>query len=509
MSSLPRGLLLLLTLASVLVLGACAALNSDPAEGPSAETGEAGDAGVPAAVPEPAPADGSGDPAPAEQPPAGQAPPAAASDGGGADPAEPDNHIFTLNECLVRALRRNPALRSAALDVEAARLAKEQAFTSFLPSLSLTYSYTRLDEDPYSSGLTIPGLVTLPPSQAGDRDNYELTGTITQPLFTGFASTSQYRLAQLGLNVAEIARDQAAMDMVLRVKQAYFGMLEAKKSLEVAEQSVKQLEAHLEMTKSFFDVGLVPKNQVLQAEVQLAQSVQQKTLAEHGLMYARSALNTLMQRPMDAPLEVEDVLVHKPLGKSLEECLAAAQVRRPEILATQRQIRMKEYGIMLAKSGHYPTVSLMYNKVKKGDTWEVEGGRYHEGDSWNFMALATWRLWEWGRTDKEVQKKEAEHRQARSTLVQVQDAVQLEVKQAYLNLQAAEKNITVGKKAVEQAEENFRMAQERYKEQVAPATDVIDAETLLTHARTNYYRALYDYNLAVAVLERAMGLRYP
>ncbi|MCD6298013.1 MAG: TolC family protein, partial [Deltaproteobacteria bacterium] len=67
------------------------------------------------------------------------------------------------------------------------------------------------------------------------------------------------------------------------------------------------------------------------------------------------------------------------------------------------------------------------------------------------------------------------------------------------------KNIPTTSKAVEQAEENLRVSEERYKAQVTTSTEVLDAQTLLTEGRMNYYRALYDHNLAKARLRRAIG----
>ena len=90
----------------------------------------------------------------------------------------------------------------------------------------------------------------------------------------------------------------------------------------------------------------------------------------------------------------------------------------------------------------------------------------------------------------------------------MKDMVTLEVKKAYLYIQDSEKNIVVAEKAIEQAEENFRINEERYKEQIATSTEVLDAQTLLTQARTNYYNTLNVYNIAKAKLERAMGIIY-
>jgi outer membrane protein TolC len=99
--------------------------------------------------------------------------------------------------------------------------------------------------------------------------------------------------------------------------------------------------------------------------------------------------------------------------------------------------------------------------------------------------------------------------QAEDSKNQIIDSITLEVRDAYLNMILAEKNTRTAETAIEQAEENLRMFEERYKYQVATQTDVIIAVTFLAQARTNYYGALSDFNIAKAQLERAMGRMYP
>ncbi|MEW6266725.1 MAG: TolC family protein [Thermodesulfobacteriota bacterium] len=425
--------------------------------------------------------------------------------------AEPPGRMLTLEECLKIALEKSPAVASADKTVEGAEWGKKKARSEFLPKLSAQYSYTRLDEEPKSSGYTlnIPGLpaVTIPSKKAGTLDNYQFTFSVTQPLFTGFALLSQYELAKLGLDAAEIGREQSKMDLALQVKQAYFGVLQALKSLEVAGKSVEQLEAHLKVARSFFDVGMVPKNQVLQAEVKLAEAVQKRTVAENQVRYTQAALNTLLRRGLEDPLQVQDILTFKPFTRTLDECTRLAISSRPEVKAAQKKIDMKGQEVRLAKSGYYPNVAVTYNHISKGDTWRVDGSSYNDNpNQWNVTAVATWNFWEWGKTYSSVQASHTEEAKAHNALTQVEDGVRLEVKQYYLNLEAAGKNIFVSEKAVEQAEENYRMSVERYREQVATSTEVTDAETLLTSARTNRYAVLYQYNLAWATLERAIGV---
>jgi outer membrane protein len=87
----------------------------------------------------------------------------------------------------------------------------------------------------------------------------------------------------------------------------------------------------------------------------------------------------------------------------------------------------------------------------------------------------------------------------------LEDSITLELKTALLDLETSEKNIPTTRQAVEQGEENLRVSEERYKAQVTTITEVLDAQTRLSQARVNYYRAFYDHNLAKARLLRAIG----
>ena len=117
----------------------------------------------------------------------------------------------------------------------------------------------------------------------------------------------------------------------------------------------------------------------------------------------------------------------------------------------------------------------------------------------------SWTFWEWGKTLNSVKEKESLKRQLEQTKHALIDNISLEIKKAVLDIDEADKNIPTTSKAVEQAEENLRVSEERYKAQVTTMTEVLDAQTLLTQARVNYYRALYGHNLAKARLQRAIG----
>jgi outer membrane protein TolC len=123
--------------------------------------------------------------------------------------------------------------------------------------------------------------------------------------------------------------------------------------------------------------------------------------------------------------------------------------------------------------------------------------------------VASWNFWEWGKTKFRVDASKARENQAIDAAKELNDQITLEIKNAYLLLQEAEKQIAVSQKVIEQAEENFRISEERYKERVATSTEVLDAQTLLTRAKADYANALGDYNINYARLQRAMGTIWP
>ncbi|MBE9545931.1 MAG: TolC family protein, partial [Proteobacteria bacterium] len=251
----------------------------------------------------------------------------------------------------------------------------------------------------------------------------------------------------------------------------------------------------------------IPKNDLLYAEVELANGNQFLVRAENGVELAKAKFNMVLRRGINTPVEVEDVLSYKPFQKSFDECLKSAFENRPEIKAYSMKVEQAKKSVSLARSEFFPSVNLVGNYSKFGDDPDVSGSKYSDQENWYVMAVASWDLWEWGRTKHKVDFNLSRKNQAADELAGVNDRIALEVKSSYLLLREAEKHIFVAKKAIEQAEENFRINEERYKEQVATSTDVIDAQTLLTRAKSDYYNALSDYNIALAGLERSMGVR--
>jgi outer membrane protein TolC len=220
----------------------------------------------------------------------------------------------------------------------------------------------------------------------------------------------------------------------------------------------------------------------------------------------KARLNTVLKRKIFTPVEIVDVLVYQPLGKSLDDCLEISLKNRPELKIATLKATQAGKLVSAAQSEYLPTISLVGNYARFGDNPSVSGSDYKDAESWYVMAVASWNFWEWGKTKFRVDASRARENQAMDAAKELNDQITLEIKYAYLNLQEAEKQIAVSQQVIEQAEENFRISEERYKERVATSTEVLEAQTLLTKAKSEYANALGDYNINYARLQRAMGI---
>ncbi len=421
-------------------------------------------------------------------------------------PAAEKVPAMTLRESIDLAVRQSLNIHSAREGVTAAEFRQKEAFTGFLPKLSTYYSYQRLNEPPQTkSALSLGGLPPFTPLQVGTADNYNWAVELRQPVFAGGGIKANYEINRIGAEASRMDQSSTIQDVVRDVSVTYFNILKAERILEVARQSLEQLKAHRDVAQNFYDAGVIPKNDLLQSEVQLANGQQFLFSSENGVELAKSQFNTILRRDISTPTEVEDILAYKPFAKPLEECLKTAVDKRAEIKAAALRLEQAKKTVDLDKSEYYPTVNLVGSYGRFGDTPEIRGSLYQDQENWQVMARADWKFWEWGRTRYRVGSSRSRENQAADALAGVKDQIVLEAKNAYLLMREAEKRVFVAQKAIEQAEENFRLNEERYKEQVATSTDVLDAQTLLTRAKSDYYSALSDYHIALTRLERSMG----
>jgi outer membrane protein len=419
-------------------------------------------------------------------------------------PAQDSDGKFDLTQTIDTALKANLGLKQSREEVNAALATKRSRTTNFLPTFSARYGYIRRDEPTIQKLITQQGQSTN--VIINPEDEYNFVTSFSQPIFTGFALINQYKIASLGLDVAEISEKLTRQDVILDAKNAYYSILKSQKLMDVAEDTVKQVTAQKEVAENMYQVGMSPLNDLLQSQVQLANDKQRFITAQNNLAISKSQFNTLLRRPVNAPVAIVDILDYTAFEHDIDYCLDQANQNRLELQVADLEVQIAEKDYKLSQRNYFPSIDLTGNFTRRGTEWDVDGGE-GIGDKkfWDIRATATWDFWQWGRTRYGVKERLSRLSQAKYRKDEILDNIELEVKQAFLRTKESEKNITTVEKAIEQAKENLRITEERYKEQVSTTTDVLVAQTLLTDTMTNYYNALYDFKIAKAVLYRAIG----
>ncbi|MBU0701464.1 TolC family protein [bacterium] len=399
---------------------------------------------------------------------------------------------LTLEQGIQIALDNNHGLQAASKSVTSAKEGIVEARAGFLPTMRLESSCIKLDEAPSF------GVMTM-----GDDVIYDAKGVVTQPLFTGGKLSSAYKLALSNYNLAEYGYERVQNELIFGVKGAYLCILKALKFQQVAKDAVKQVEAHLRIVRNLYDAGINAKVDVLKCEVQLSTVRQNLIKAENMVSMAKAGFNQLLARELDTGVEVIDILEVTPCKINLDDCIKEAANSRPELKQMKAAIEMLRQMVTIAESDNYPSVAGIGNyDYQKGRQSEIEWK-----GSWLAGIMVNFTLWDGNARKSRINQAEANLEAVYAQQLNLSDGIALEVKQAYLSLSEAEKNIEVAHGAIGQAEEGLRITEEMYKEGCATNTDVLDSQTMLTQVKTNYYQALYDYNLARARLQKAVGGR--
>ena len=414
--------------------------------------------------------------------------------------AEPPRRL-TLKEALRLAFKANPTLQLSRLEELIADQDVVRARAGFLPQVKSEVSQTIFD-DPTKIKIAAGSLRAGSPEVAfptTNRNFWSSKVAVEQLLFDFWATPSRYQAAVLGRAVSRLDTAQVRDNIFLNVCGGYFRVLRAEKMVIVASQEVVQLKEHLRVAKDLYDHGVATYNDVLQAEVASADAAQRLIIAKNDVINLKSAMNKLLALPIAAPLTLEEEKVTVDLPGKLEEATDAARRRRSDLQAAADRIQQGEKVVTQNRAKHLPTFYF-----QGGHTFQQNAFILHDSQYFAIFGLR-WSMFTG--LDTRAQVRQAQERVAQLKVRQkdLDDQVRLDVQTAYLAVQETADRIKVTEKAVTQGEENLRLNQERYKEQVGTATEVIDAQTLLTKTRVNYFNALYDHQLAKAQMLWAIG----
>jgi outer membrane protein len=403
---------------------------------------------------------------------------------------------LNLKEALRLAWKANPTLKVSRLDELIAGEEVVRARSGFLPQVKAQVGQTLYD-DPMRMKITTTGSgsVTFPQS---NRNFWSSQVTAEQTIFDFWLTPSKYQAAVLGKKASLLDTAKTRDNVFLSVCQGYFQTLRAQKMVIVAEKEVFQLKDHLKIAKDQFEFGVVTYNDVLQAEVSLADAEQRLIVARTDVVNIRSALNKVLGLPIATPTVLQEEKIEtKPWV--LAEATDSALKQRSDLKASQDRIGQQEKVLTQTRAQYFPRVF-----AQAGHSYQKYDLFVHD-NQWFAIFGMQWSLFSGLDTRAQVAQAGERLTQLKVRHQDLGEQVRLDVQTAYLSLKETADRIRVTKKAVAQGEENLRLNEERYQEQVGTATDVIDAQTLLTKTRVNYWTAIYDHQMAKSQMLWAVG----
>jgi outer membrane protein TolC len=337
---------------------------------------------------------------------------------------------------------------------------------------------------------------------AGDR--FDLAELHAQWTLCDFGRRAgRYGQAQLAVHVAQLQYNRARQTVIFQVTAAYLGLLLARANVRVAEESIKRAESVLRDARNFQRRGVSVRNDVLRAEVLLAEMRLGLVKTRTAQRVAVALLNERIGINVSTATCVADRTDAPPVRLSLVDCLEAAVANRQEFGVVLDQVRSARFATGVAQADFMPRVLVggvaaqeRSNNVSSADL--VAGG----------LAIDL-VLFEGGKRLGRLRTAEAEARAAVAQGKEVCDQIAYEVNVAYFALDDARQRIGLARTAVAQATENLRVVRSLIDRGDATPTDVVDAELALTRAQQNDYAALYDYETAVARLAYAIGVAVP
>ena len=416
---------------------------------------------------------------------------------------------LTLQQAVNIALEKNP-LRKAALAETRASSADIQAARSFLlPRLNFSETATRGNDPVYVFGTRLRqqrfaatnfalNQLNSPPPVG----NFSTRFGGTWNLFNSFSSWHGVTRAKFMDAAAAQQLNRTEQEILFGVIRSYYAVLLAGKQLQVAEESAKTAQAIVDRSQSRFDSGVVVESDLLTAKVRLAERQQEVIRTSHNLDLARAQLNTAMGVPVEQPFDITDMLAERSFPTpALHDAEIRAIANRPDLKRIASEEAAQRQSVSMAKSAFGPQVNAFAGWELDNPTLLAGGG----GNNWVGGVEVKFDIFQGGAKRAELSHQRALEEKVIAMKQAARDAVRLEVRRAYYEVDSSRQQIEVARATIAQAQESLRINQNRYDSGLTTITDLLGAEDAARRSQTDYWEAIYNFHTSYASLELASG----
>lgn len=398
---------------------------------------------------------------------------------------------LTLSDSIKIALDKNPQIVAAQEKLSAAGGQLGQAKSALFPRLKLTGAYGRN----YSESPSLP-------NEAADLTTYTLS--LSQPLFV-VSLPKLLTIADANYKSTYENLRKAQSDVVYNTTNAYYGVLKAQKGFQVIDKTVQSLEKYVKLSKIYYDSGIIGRADVMRVETELLNTKVARIQAQSGLQLAIASLNSLLGEENVRETTVLDDSISANLSlPSLPELQSAALANRPDYRSFLEAEKIVKENIGLAAANYWPSFMLIGSSGRTVSDYSGAHLKF-DLDAWQVLLSGSWNIFDSFETPSKVAEAQANYNSMVAQKNQLSDGLELEVRSAYLEYQAAVEKVTAAQAAAELAQKTLQLNEVNYEQHITTFLSLLDARTAATRAETALWSARYDQELAKAKINKAVG----
>jgi outer membrane protein len=415
--------------------------------------------------------------------------------------AAPPEHraSFTLPELVQYALANNPGVKQAEKNVDIERSGVRSAKAERFPQVSVAGGATRYHYPTPVTPISGSPLAGVPFPEFSETI-YDLGAYLVLPIYKGGRLVNNVRLSELRQSASMDLLTAARRDLVFNVTSLYYKILQLGRLKVSREAQLGQLEAHRNQVENFFKAGRAARVELLRSEVELAKAKENVLLAENSLKSANEVLRRVIgMEDAKSELSIAETPLAQKVDYSFEQAVDIALKKRPEYQAAIKKVRAGEKRVAMARGRRLPYVYM------SGQYVEDASNRLDPKENWMAALRMSVPVFDGGIISAEIEREKAELEKARQTERSLRLEINQEIKESFVNLSNALERIKVAESTRETATENLRVETLKYERGAGTTTDLIDAQANLTGVESSYYQALFDRDVSVVAVRRALG----
>lgn len=406
---------------------------------------------------------------------------------------------LTAEECVKIALEQSPSITVARATVTQASAGRQSAWSALVPQVTSQGTYSKTG--PITSGVFISPKGKLTPYNGG---LYSGSLSATQTLFDvgQFAQVAQANKNLEGAKAGEVGARQL---LAFNVKQAYYNVVKARKTVQAVQTALEQSTEQEKVTAEMKRVGSVALVDLLKVQVQLSQSKTDLLTAQNAEAVARANLCAAMGIDVNTPVQVIDEVRYEAQAPKLEELMAKARKQRSDLVQAEAALSVARAASNAAKGQYLPRLSASagysYRDPNFPKSWSYVKDRY----TWSTGISASWTIFDGLITQANIRSAGAAKASAEASLRAAEQAADVDVKSSYLNYTLELEKVKLAEETLTEAEESYRLTNEKYRLGAASTLDLLTSQTTLTQARVQEASTLGDLKTAEAALTKAVG----